>query len=109
MPDLTHPVGPHRQVETALCCLVEVTAGFCLCEHLLDELHSSTEIIPAQRGKVAGDHATCTRFQVCVSKLTCYSQRLLCGGDPLCLLSQVDRLQHSESSQDLHRLRAATF
>src|SRR2546423_15698431 len=84
-PDLAHPVVPHCQVETTLCCLVEVTAGFCLREHLLDELHRSTEIIPAQRGKVAGDHVTCTRLQVCVSKLIRYSQCLLCGGDPFCL------------------------
>src|SRR2546423_15108686 len=108
-PDLAHPVGPHRQVETTLCCLVEVTAGFCLREHVLDELHSSTEILPAQGGEVAGDHATCTHFQVRVSEFVRYGQRLLCIGDPFCLLSQVDRQQHRESSQDLHRLRAAPF
>src|SRR5229473_1840381 len=67
-PDFGHPVGRHRQVETTLGCLVEVTAGFCLCKHLLDELHSSTEILPAQRGEVARDHATRTRFQVWVSQ-----------------------------------------
>src|SRR6266700_6681267 len=108
-PDLGHPVGPHCQVETTLGCLVEVTAGFCLCEHLFYELHSGTEILPAQQGEIASDHATCTHFQVRVSEFVRYSQRLLCIGDPFCLLSQVDCQQHREISQNLHRLSAATF
>src|SRR5690242_908245 len=90
-PDLAHPVGAHGQIETILCCLVEVTACFCLCKHLLDELGSNAEIIPLQRGEVARDHAMRTCFQVRVSELVRYGQCLLCVGDPFCLLSHVDR------------------
>src|SRR6266536_167963 len=103
-----HPVGGHRQVQTALCALRQIAIRLCMCEDLLEKLPGCHEILSVQ-GEVLCHDATRSLLQSRVSQKLRHLYCLLGTGHPFLLLPHINGEQKGEIRQDVHRFCTRTI
>src|SRR6266536_1388450 len=103
-----HPVGGHRQVQTALCALRQIAIRLCMCEDLLEKLHGCHEILSVQ-GEVLCHDATRSLLQSRVSQKLRHLYCLLGTGHPFLLLAHINSEQKGEIGQDVQGLCTRTI
>src|SRR6266487_720252 len=107
-PQVSHPVGGYRQVQTALCGLRQIAMRLGVLKDLLEKLYGCNKILSMQ-GEVLGHDAPRSLLQSRVSQKLRHLYCLLGTGHPFLLLPHINGEQKGEIRQDVHRFCTRTI